>query len=250
MNNLEKTDEVRKILRWGGLSGVLGSIILLIVFGIVIIFVGETPPTLQGLPIRFPSVRAARTVENGLYLVALILWVFHHLALFQTLRETRLASALFGSVMGILSLAMLIAGALPHVATSLLSDLYHAPGVTAAQQDIIAYSWQATQGIFEALLLAGLVFLPICFILTGVALLGTPTFGKGYGGMSVALGLLGTVAAVVIMIDPASSFAVISVFGLIIFHFVLGWKVYSLSRTSQDTGKSGKKVGVLSANAV
>ena len=67
---------------------------------------------------EFPDIRAARTVEDSLYLVVLILWVAHFLALYRALRETRLAPALFGSVLGIVGLGVLAAGALPHVATA------------------------------------------------------------------------------------------------------------------------------------
>lgn len=40
-------------------------------------------------------IRAARTVENGLYLVVLVLWMVHSLALYRALRTTNLAAALF-----------------------------------------------------------------------------------------------------------------------------------------------------------
>ncbi len=67
-------------------------------------------------------------VENSLYLVILLLWVTHSLALYRALRETSPTPALFGTVLSILGLGVLAAGALPHVATAPLSDLYHAPG--------------------------------------------------------------------------------------------------------------------------
>jgi hypothetical protein len=79
---------------------------------------------------RFPDIRAVRTVEDSLYLVVLILWVAHFLALYRALRETSLAPALFGSVIGIVGFGVLAAGALPHVASVPISELYHAPGAT------------------------------------------------------------------------------------------------------------------------
>ena len=112
--------EEKSVLRWGGLAGILGSITFILVFVVVIAFVGPNPAEPEG----FPEIRAARTVEDGLYLVVLVLWVIHFVALYRALRETSLAPALFGSVLGIVGLGVLAAGALPHVATATISDLY------------------------------------------------------------------------------------------------------------------------------
>jgi hypothetical protein len=80
------------------------------------------------------------------------------------------------------------------------------------------------------LLVTGLVILPTGLIALGVAMFGAPDFGKGFGGVSVALGVAGSVAACVLLVDPASPIAVVGVFALIVFHLVLGRKIYSLSR--------------------
>ncbi len=72
--------------------------------------------------------------------------------------------------------------------------------------------------------------MPIGLILLGVAMLGAPAFGKGFGGVIVVLGVLGLVAAVLQMADPSSMIGALSYFAIVIFHFVMGWKVYSLSR--------------------
>ena len=224
----------KSVLRWGGLAGILGSILFILTFVVVIAGpVGmEDPADLEGWVTRFPDIRAARIVENGLYLVALILGVTLFLALYQALRRTSLAPALFGSVLGILGLVVLMAGALPHVAHAPLSDLYHAPGATPEEQATLALLWQATWGINDSLLAVGFIVVPIGLIALGVAMLGTPAFGKGSGGVSVVLGVVGLVAAAFNMVDPSSMIAVGSYFAIIIFHLVLGWKVYSLSRAS------------------
>jgi hypothetical protein len=233
MNDPQKVEAERGVLRWGGLAGVLGGILFLLVFVIVIAFVG---PDLSAEPEelikRFPDIRVARTVENGLYLVVLILWVPHFLALFRALRGTSLAPALFGSVVGIVGLGVLAAGALPHVATAPISDLYHAPGATPEDRATLVLVWQGTQGIFDALLFVGLVLLATGLIALGVAMLATPAFGKGFGGVSVGLGVIGVASAAVVLIDPLSSIAGVGVLVLIVFHLVLGWKVYGLSRVS------------------
>lgn len=162
--------------------------------------------------------------------MVLVLWVTHLLALYRALRSPSLAPALFGSALGILGLVVLAAGALPHVATAPLSDLYHAPGATLQDQATLVLMWQATQGILDALLVAGLFILPMGLIALGVAMFRAPAFGTGLGRMSVAFWLVGVVAATVQLADPASPIGVVVVLPLIVFHLVLGWKVHRLSR--------------------
>ena len=233
MNVLQKTGEDKSVLQWGGLAGILGSIIFILIFVFVSAFVGLDPDEPADWVMRFPDIRAARTVENSLFLVVLILWVPHFLALYHALRGTSLAPALFGSVLGILGLVVLTAEALPHVAQAPISDLYHAPGATPEDQRTLVLLWQATQGILDAMFIVGLVLLPIGLIALGVAMLGDPVFGKGFGGMSVVLGVAGVVAASLLLVDPASVLGgMVGVFALIGFHFVLGWKVYRLSRVA------------------
>jgi hypothetical protein len=236
-------EEERTVLLWGGLAGILGGIIFILVFVVVIAFVGPDPAQPEGLVQRFPNIRAARTVENSLYLVVLILWVTHFLALYRALRGTSLAPALFGSVLGILGLGVLAAGALPHVATAPISDRYHAHGATPADQATLVLLWQATEGIFNELFVVGLLLLPIGLIALGVAMLRAPAFGKGFGGVSVGLGVVGVVAASALVVDPLSPIAPVGVLALIVFHLVLGWKVYSLSRAPVGTLHQVKPAG-------
>ena len=223
-------DEEQSVLRWGGLAGIVGGILLVAVFVIVGVFVGPDPAEPEGLVMRFPDVRAAHIVEEVLYLGVLALWAIHLLALYRALRATSLAPALFGSALGIMGLGVLAAGALPQVARTPISDLYHAPGASPEDQATLVLLWQATQGIFDALLVVGFLFLPIGIIALGVAMLGDPAFGKGFGGVSVVLGVFGVLAASVLLVDPISPIAFVGILTLIVFHLVLGWKVYSLSR--------------------
>src|SRR5829696_1372083 len=244
---MQVIDEDRDVLRWGGLAGILGGIIFIVVFVVVIAFVGAEPAQPEGEVMRFPDIRAARTVEDSLYLVVLILWVAHFLALYRALRGTSLAPALFGSVLGIMGLGVLAAGALPHVATAPISDLYHAPGATPEDKATLVLVWRATQGIFDALFGVGLLLVPIAFVALGVAMLRVPAFGKGFGGVSVVLGVVGIVAASVLLVDPLSPSAFVGVLALIVFHLVLGWKLYSLSRASvgglEDRREGGSAEG-------
>lgn len=247
MNDSQEVEQEKSVLRWGGLAGLLGGILFIVVFAIVGFGpVGMESADPAGDVMRFPEIRTARIAENGLYLTVLVLWVIPFLALYRALRGTSLAPALFGSALGILGLVMLAAGALPHVTTDQIADLYHAPGATPEDQATLVLLQQATQGMFDALLITGLFILPTGLIALGVAMFGAPDFGKGFGGVSVALGVVGGVAACVLLADPASPIAAVGVFALIVFHLVLGWKVYSLSRNPagilEDRGYTGNGV--------
>jgi hypothetical protein len=222
----------------------LGGIIFVVTFVFVGVFVGDESAAVDWVE-RFPEIRWARTVENSLFLAVLILWVPHFLALYRALRRESLAPALFGSVLGILGLVVLAAEALPHVAQAPISDLYHAPGATPEDQATLVFLWQATQGILDAMLIVGLVLLPIGLVCLGVAMLGAPAFGKGFGGASVVLGALGVGAASLLLVDPDSVLgAMVGILALIVFHLILGWRVYSLSRhpagNIEDRGKGSR----------
>ena len=230
VNTSQSMDEDRTVLRWGGLASIGGAVLFILVFAIVIVFAGPDPAEPDGPIIKFPDIRVVRTVENGLYLAVLVLWVPVYLALYRGLRRTSPAPALFGSALGILGLGVLAAGALPHVATARLSDLYHAPGASSSDRATLVLLWQATQGLFDALLLAGLLAMLIGVIVLGMAMPGNPAFGKGIGRVSVVLGIVGLVAGVVVLIDPQSLFAALGIFALIVVHLILGWRLYRLSK--------------------
>ena len=136
MNDLQKMAQEKSVLQWGGLAGILGSITLIVVFGIVGVFAGMGPVDVM----RFPDIRTALIVGDSLYLVVLILWVIHFLALYRALRETSLAPALFGSALGILGLVVLAAESLHQPWQKPISDLYHAPGATLEAADIVLRS--------------------------------------------------------------------------------------------------------------
>ena len=229
MNQPHHHEQADSTLRWGGLAGASGSILLLLVFGIVAAFVGMDPVGPEAAVVRFPEISAARTVENGLYLVVLVLWAIHFLALHRALRTTSPTAALFGSVLCMLGLVVLAAGALPHIATAPISDLYHAPGATPQDQATLVLIWQATQGIFDALFVTGLVIVPMGLVALGAAMLGAPAFGRRIGSTTVALGAVGLATAAVLLVE-VSPLGILGVLALLVFHLVLGWKLHKLSR--------------------
>jgi hypothetical protein len=228
-------------LRWGGVAGVAGSVLLLVVFAIVAVFVGMDTISAEDAVARFPDVRAARTVENGLYLVVLVLWVIHALALHRALRSASPALALFGTALSILGLAMLAAGALPHVASAPIADLYHAPQATLQDQSTLVLLWHATQGMFDALLVTGLVIVPMGLLALGMAMRADPAFGKGTARSSLALGGVGLAAAAALLVD-VSPIGAIGVLALVVYHLVAGWKVHRLPG-GDSRGRSRRLTG-------
>jgi hypothetical protein len=225
----EYMGEEKSLLRWGGLAGMLGGLIFILIAVILVGFAPLDPADPEGSVMRFPDVRAAVALGESLYLVSVILWVTLFLALYRTLRGTSLAPALFGSGLGLLGLVVFAAGALPHVAFAPISDLYHAPGATPGEKATLVLVWQGTQGIFNELDTSGFLFITIGFIVLGVAMLKAPAFGKGFGGVSMALGAAGVAGISVFGVD-SFSFAPFAILVFIIFPLLIGWKVYSLSR--------------------
>jgi hypothetical protein len=239
----------RSVLRWGGLAGIVGGVIFVLVFAIVFAVVRPDLAGPEGMIGRFPEVRAARTVENGLYLAVMALWMVHLTALYRALRASSPAAALFGSVLSILGLVVLAAGALPHVASVPLAELYHAPAATPEARATLLVVWRATEAIFEAFVVTGLIVAPFGTLALGLAMRGATGFGKLTSGLTLLLGAAGLVAAAVLLVDPASPVAVIGVFALIVFHLVAGWNVYRLSTATRDTPASSSALNPAAAGS-
>jgi len=221
----------KSVLRWGGLAGMLGAIFFILTAVTLLALVPPEPANPEGLVMRFPEDRAAIAVGESLYLVAVILWVTLFLALYRALRGTSVAPALFGSGLGLVGLVVLAAGALPNVAFAAISDLYHAPGATPEEQATLVLMWQATQGIFNETDTVGFLLMAIGFIVLGVAMLGSPAFGKRFGGVSVVLGVAVVVGMSIFGVDSDLIFPFVLI-AFIIFPLLFGWKLYSLSKAA------------------
>jgi len=232
MNNPQMIEQENSVLRWGGLAGVLGGIFLILSMLVVVVFVPADPPTFTELVARFPEVQIFRVAENVLYLLGLVSGIPLILALFWSLRKTSLAPALFGSALSIVGLTGMIVSATPHVAHSPLSEIYQTTGTTLEAQETLGLIWQATWGVMDAPLYVGFFVGMLGFMLLGVAMFGSQDFGKGLRWVSVVLGAAGLVAALLQLIDPASDIGGLSFIAYIIFYFILGIKIYRLSRES------------------
>ncbi len=237
MSDLHVSQHTDSTLRWGGLAGIGGSLLMLFTFGFVAAFVGMDITAEQSLT-TFPEIRAARIVENTLYLAVLLLWVLHFLALHRGLRNIRPTPALFGTVLSILGLVLLAAGAVPHLATAPLSDLYQAPGATPQDQTTLVLLWQGIYAVFNALLYTGLVIVPLGLLALAVAMRGAPECGRRMASSTVALGVAGLAAAGAVLVG-VPDMAAVGVFALIGFHLTLGWKTLKLARASHSRTLAG-----------
>jgi hypothetical protein len=218
-------------LRWGGRAGILGSLLMLVAFVVVGVFVGL--PTTEESLTRFPDIKVARIAENTIYLVALLLWVVHSLGLYRALRRASPTPALFGAVLSIVGLTMMIAGALPHVATAPLSDLYHAADATPQDQATLLLVWHGIYAMLvDTFLATGLLIVPMGLIAFGRAMFGAPDFGARLGRTTVGLGLAGLAAAATLLLQD-SAIAAVGVFALIGFHLILGRKTIKLAASPQ-----------------
>ncbi len=218
------------VLRWGGLAGILAFIVWIVempLYGFV------DPFTPEGL-MRFTDVRAALGMSTILMMTIAFLSVALVLALYRTLRGTNLAFALFGSVLGVIGYIVTALGdASTFFAFAPISDLYQAPAATSETPATVVLLWQTTRGITNTFFFVGSLFMTICFIILGVAMLTAPAFGRRFGGVSVVLGVIGVagvVASLFIAGDTGMQVMGAGVFSNIIFPPLLGWKVYRLSR--------------------
>jgi Domain of unknown function (DUF4386) len=192
----------------------------------------------------FPEIETARMVENGLYLGVLLLWLIHGLGLYRALRRTSPTPALVGAALSMLGLVLLAAGAIPHVATAPLSDLYQAPGATPQDQATLVLLWLGIEAVFEALLYTGLIILPLGLIALGTAMFGAPGYGPRLGGATLAFGVAGLAAAAAVLAG-ATDMAALGVLALIGFHLLPGRRTLKLAKAprSRKAPHSGTLAG-------
>ena len=225
----QSSDE-RSVLRWGGIAGILSGIVFLLVPVVLFGFVPAAPADPAGLVARFPQVRTAIAVGNFLNFVSDAFLVALLLGLYRALRATSPAPAFFGTVLGVLGLGVLFIETATQIAFDPISDLYHAPGATPAEQATLALLWQATQGIFYEFDTAAILLLSTSVVVLGVAMLRAPAFGRGLGGLTLALGAVAFVGGFIFGVTSLfAALFVIPVF--VVLPILLGWNVYKLSKS-------------------
>ena len=223
------------VLRWGGLAGILAFIVFIVGMPL---YYSLMPLSPEGL-MAFPDARTALATSTGLSMATAFLSIAFVLVLYRVLRETNRTLALFGSMLGIIGYIVTALGdASTHVAFAPLSDIYHATAATSEVQATVVLLWQTTMGLTNTFFFVGALFMMSGFIVLGVAMLRVPTFGRRFGGVSIALGVIGVVGVVASLFISGSigmQLVGVAVFANLIFLPLFGWKVYRLSRDGKLT---------------
>jgi hypothetical protein len=224
----------RSLLRWGGLSGVIGGIIFVVSIGYQVGVLGTaTTASGAGPVMRFPGVQSEIVVGQTLFLAATVLLVPLFLALYRALRKTNLAAAFFGTGLSFLGTAVLAVESEPNVAMASISAQYHAAGATAAQQATAVELWQATQGMFNEFDTCAFAFLSVGLIILGIAMWKAPSFGKVFGGLSTGFGAAGLLGLSLFAVN-SGAFSIFALLTFVIFPLLIGWRLYVRSGTPPD----------------
>ena len=189
------------------------------------------PADPAGLVVKFPDIRTAVAVAETIDLLAVVSWVVLFVTLYRALRGENPATAMFGSAIGVLGLAMLLVGAITYVAFDPISTLYHAPGVSPATQASLVNTWQAVQGVFNETDTVGFLLVSVAFVVLGLSMRKGRAFGRYLGAATSALGAAGVVGISLFSVTSGS----FGIFGVLIFVFLpilLGWKAYRTSRVT------------------
>jgi len=219
--------EQRQLSRWGGVAGIAGFVALL---GSVAVVVGaglpdaSDPETLTD----FADIETGRIAEHLFYLAALMLFALFVSVLHRLLRTAHPPAALFGTVVATTGLGIMAASSLLHVSTTPLADLYQAPDTPAEDLAAIEYAWHGAQSVFDTMLAAGVLLVPIGILLLGIAMRPSSVFGTKIAAFTIALGLLGTIGALVEVIDSTSDASAVSVLAIALFALVVGWNTWRL----------------------
>ena len=225
----ESISKEKSFLRWGGLAGILAGIFFILTIVTLVEFGPSTTATPAQLVMRFPDVRTALAVGNGFYFLVSVSLAGLALGLYKALRGPSPGPALFGTVLFVLGLGVTFIEDITQVAFDPISNLYHAPGATAADQATLTLIWQATQGMFNEFDVAATLLLSTGLIVLGVAMIRAPAFGKVFSGLSVAFG-----AAQIVGISSSSTnsvaYAPFALLAFLVFPVLFGWKLYSLSK--------------------
>lgn len=217
-----------RLLRGAGLSGTVGSLLMLATF-VLVGALGLPDPSAPESLLRFPEIQYARAAENLLYLTAIVLWAVHHELLHRLLRDTAPVLSAAARTIGLLGTTVLAANALLNVATAPMSQAYQQ--AAEAERPVVVLAWQAAQGTMDALLIAGALLLSAAVVLFGIALSRglSPILGWG----AVVVGTAGMAAVIVVAVAVTSSLSMliaVSILGALAFHLVVGIRWLRLSR--------------------
>ncbi len=211
----------RRLIRWGGLAGLAGVLLLL---GSVVVVVSLGLPDASDVETLtdFDDIEAGRVAEHFFYLGALVMFALNVAALQRVLRSSDRTAALFGSVVALFGLGIMAASSMLHVSTRPLADRYGASGASTQEQQAVESAWVAAQSVFDTMLATGVLLVPIGLTLLGVAMRQAPEFGARIAVWCIVLGVAGFVGAAVEIVDSAIELSALSVLAIALFHLSVG----------------------------
>ena len=224
-------DREKSFLRWSGLAGMIAGVFFILTIVTLVEFGPSTTATPAQLVMNFPNVRTGLAVGNSFYFLVSVSLVGLALGLYRALRGTSPGPAVFGTVLYVLGLGVTFVEDTTQFAFDPISNLYHAPGATPADQATLALIWQATQGMFNEYDVAATILLSTGLIILGLAMFRTPTFGRVFGGLSIVIGAAQIVAINIVSTNSAG-YAPFALLAFLIFPVLFGWKLYSLSKAA------------------
>lgn len=223
-----------QLCRWGGVAALAGVASMLGAF--VVVGVGGLPDASDVETLTdFADIETGRIAEHFFYLGAVVLFALHTAVLGRLLRTAHRPAALFGTVVSMFGLVIMAASSLLHVSTSPLADLYDDPAATPADQQAIESAWHGAQSVFDTMLTTGVLLVPIGIILFGVAMWPSTAFGHRLATFSIAFGAVGTLGAVIAIVDPGSAASAASVLAATLFFLVVGWRTLTLAGAATAT---------------
>lgn len=212
----------RQLLRWGGIAGVAGAICMFATLAVVTVLALPDASDVQTLT-DYPDIASGRMAEHLLYLGALVLFSLHVLVLYRMLRTAHPAAALFGAATAVMGFITMAASSLLHISTAPLSDLYET--AEAGERAAIEAAWVGAQSVFDTMLATGVLLVPIGLVLLGLAMRGFPAIASSIMWLTIGIGAVGTVGAVIAILDPGSMFSAISVLGMTVVLLATGWQM-------------------------
>jgi uncharacterized membrane protein len=225
-----RTTDGEGLLRWGGWAGILSAFLFILTAVTLLLLVPEAETVEESIH-RFPENRSYIALGESLYLAVVILWVPLLLALSRSLRVTDTAPALIGSGLGFIGLASLAVGALPFIAFTSISELYHSPGITSIEKSQLIALWQTTQDIFNETDTVGYILIASCFIVLGISMLGSPNFGKSYCAISMASGAAALIGIAILGVESDLVFPFVLI-TFVVYPLFFGMKLRSLSKVT------------------
>lgn len=228
--------EERSVLWLGGIGGLLAGVFFILALVTQFSLPSVALTDIGGRITRFADNRATYAALASFVLVFAVLAQLLLLALYRMLREAGPLLAPFGSVLAVSGLVLLaffslyaqLFGAPP------LADLYVNPATPEAERTTIGHLWQFGGQILAAAQFASTLFLALSLLPIGIALLGSEHFTRGFGWTVVVLGLVGVVGTALSLVEPTA--LAVGFIPVLIFLFLMGWKVTSMSRAAESGG--------------